>query len=63
MYTNFELEKIELKKIEFKNRTWRNKFSREIYIWEAIAEKVNSYKGKERKFWCRVMDLYNDKYC
>ncbi len=62
MDINLELEKRELEKIEFKNRTWRNKFSRELYIWEEIAEKVNSYKGKERKYWCRVMDLYNAKY-
>ena len=62
MDTNFELERIELEKIENKNRTWKNKFSRELYIWEAIAENINGYKGKERKYWCRVMDLYDAKY-
>lgn len=57
-----EEERKELEKIEYKKRTWKNKFSRELYIWEEIAENINGYTGKKRKYWERVMDLYKEKY-
>jgi hypothetical protein len=57
-----EQERKELEKIEYSKRTWNSKFMREMDIWEEIAMQINSTKGKEQKFWCRVMDLYNEKY-
>jgi hypothetical protein len=55
-------EKKELERIEHKNRTWRSKFAREMEIWEEIAMQINGYTGKKQKYWCRVMDLYHEKY-
>tara|TARA_R110000772_G_scaffold236340_1_gene347981 strand:+ start:409 stop:588 length:180 start_codon:yes stop_codon:yes gene_type:complete len=57
-----EEERKELERIEYQKRTWRSEFARKIEIFEAIAEQINSYKGKQKKYWCRVMDLYNEKY-
>ncbi len=57
-----EEEKKELERIEYKKRTWKSKFAREMEIWEEIAMQINSYTGKKRKYWCRVMDLYKEKY-
>ena len=57
-----EEAKKELEKIEYKNRTWQSEFSKQMSIWEEIAERINSCKGKEKKYWGLVMSLYNQKY-
>ena len=57
-----EEEKKELEKIEFSKSSWRSDFAREMDIWKAIAMQINSYKGDKQKYWCRVMDLFNEKY-
>lgn len=31
-------------------------------IWQDIAAKINSSKGKENKYWCKVMDLFKETY-
>jgi len=57
-----EKEQKELEKIEYEKRTWKSTFAREMEIWKAIAMQINSTKGKEKNYWCRVMDLYHEKY-
>jgi len=57
-----EEEQKELERIEHNKRTWRSDFIREREIWHGIAMQINSTKGKEQKYWIRVMDLYNKKY-
>ncbi len=52
----------ELAKIEYKKRTWNSKFIKELEIWEEIANNINGCKGKEKKYWIEVMDLYHKKY-
>jgi len=51
-----------LSKIEQKNKSYNNTFAREMSIWEDIAGWINGTTGKEKDFWCRVMDLYKEKY-
>jgi hypothetical protein len=57
-----EQAKKELKKIEYQKRTWDSKFMREQAIWDEIAMQINSYTGKNKEYWCLVMDLYKAKY-
>ena len=57
-----ESEKKELERIEHKNRTWRNQFMKEQSIFDEISMQINSCTGKEQKYWCRVMDLFKQKY-
>ncbi len=57
-----EDEKKELARIEYQKRTWNSKFMREKAIWDEIAMQINSYTGKDQDYWCRVMDLYHEKY-
>tara|TARA_R110000823_G_scaffold20409_2_gene62505 strand:- start:207 stop:386 length:180 start_codon:yes stop_codon:yes gene_type:complete len=57
-----EEERKELEIIENQETTWRSDFARKIAIFEAIAMQINSYKGKKQRYWCRVMDLYKEKY-
>ena len=57
-----EEEEKELERIEYKKRTWNNKFIREQAILDEIIMQINSYTGKKQDYWCRVMDLYKDKY-
>lgn len=57
-----EKERKELERIEYQKRTWNSKFIREFEIWEEIAMQINSYTGKKQDYWCRVMDLYKEKY-
>ena len=57
-----EEEKKELERIEYKKRTWKSEFARKMEIWEEIAMNINSYSGNKKDYWCRVMDLYNEKY-
>ena len=51
----------ELEKIEDSKEFWNSDFIREMEIWEEIAMQINSYKGKEKKFWEEVMDLHKSK--
>jgi|TARA_R100001460_G_scaffold81738_1_gene122655 hypothetical protein len=57
-----EKEKKELEIIVHKNRTWKSKFSKDMNIMMEIIMQINSNTGKNKKYWCRVMDLYKDKY-
>ena len=52
----------ELERIEYKKRTWNSKFIREQEIWSEISMQINSSKGKEQKYWGRVMSLFNKVY-
>jgi len=38
-----------------------NSFESKMDIWEDIVFNINNTKGKEQKYWCKVMDLYNEK--
>lgn len=51
-----------LQEIEHKMRTWRNPYFRKMEIYMEIAININSYKGKEQRFWMEVADLYDEKY-
>lgn len=57
-----EQERKELERIEYQNRTWNSKFMKEQAIWDEIAAQICSYSGKKQGYWCRVMDLYKEKY-
>jgi len=57
-----EEERKELERIEHQKRTWKSKIYRNMEIWKEIAMQINSNTGKKRKYWNRVMDLYNEKY-
>jgi hypothetical protein len=59
MMNNYEKE---LQKIENKHKFIKSKLTREMAIWEEIATYINEYKGKERKYWGNVMDLFRLKY-
>ena len=50
-----------LEKIEDSKKSWNSDFIRKMEIWEEIAMQINSYKGKEKKFWEEVMDLHKSK--
>lgn len=62
MFNKMEQEQKELEKIEHQKRTWNSKFMREQAIWDEIAIQINSYTGRKYEYWCRVMDLYKEKY-
>lgn len=51
-----------LQEIEHKMRTWKDPYNRKMEIFLEIAMQINSFKGKEQKFWQNVMDEYNTKY-
>ena len=55
-------EEKDLERIELTKTSWDSEFFRNMEIWKAIAMQINSYTGKEKKHWCRVMDLYHQKY-
>jgi hypothetical protein len=55
-------EEKELAEIENMATSWRSEIMRIQWIFEQIAEKINSTKDTEHDFWCRVMDLYLKKY-
>ena len=38
-----------------------NSFDSKMNIWEDIAININNTKGKNRKYWCKVMELYDEK--
>ena len=38
-----------------------NSFDSKMNIWEDIAFNINNTKGKNRKYWCKVMELYDEK--
>lgn len=52
----------ELEKIEYSKKSWKVQRFKEQQIWQEIAMQINSSKGYEQKFWCRVMDLFKEKY-
>ena len=54
--------KTALQEIEHKMRTWRNPYYRKMEILMYIIMQINSYKGKEQKFWGKVRDEYDNKY-
>jgi hypothetical protein len=57
-----EKEIEQLEKIEKQNSTFNSSFAKKIAIWEDIADEICASDGKENDFWCRVMDLYKEKY-
>ena len=38
-----------------------NSFESKMDIWKDIAFNINNTKGKEQKYWCKVMELYDEK--
>ena len=54
--------KLELERIEFKNKSWKSQFSKEMNMMMEIIGQINSTKGKEKKQWGEVMDLFRAKY-
>tara|TARA_R110000822_G_C14914076_1_gene450566 strand:+ start:263 stop:439 length:177 start_codon:yes stop_codon:yes gene_type:complete len=54
--------KLEFEKIERKNKSWKSQFSKEMNIMMEIITQINSTKGKEKKHWGEVMDLFKAKY-
>ena len=53
-----------LQEIELEKSFWKSAVFRRMEIWEAIAENINSHEKHsiEHQFWCRVMDLFHEKY-
>jgi len=54
--------KLELERIELKNKSWKSQFSKEMNIMMEIISQINSTKGKEKKHWEKVIDLFRAKY-
>ena len=54
--------KLELERIELKNKSWKSQFSKEMNIMMEIISQINSTKGKEKKHWEEVIDLFRAKY-
>ena len=54
--------KLELERIEFKNKSWKSQFSKEMNMMMEIIGQINSTKGKEKKHWEEVIDLFRAKY-
>ena len=54
--------RLEFEKIERKNKSWKSQFSKEMNIMMEIIGQINSTKGKEKKHWEKVIDLFRAKY-
>ena len=55
-------EKKNLKELSTKKEHGKINFQESFTYGEEIAENINGYTGKKRKYWERVMDLYKEKY-
>ena len=56
-----EEAKKELKKIEYKYKKYSNKFTRQKYVFEDIALKIDSNSGDKKKLFIEVRKLYSKK--
>ena len=59
---NEKTPKSVLQEIEHKMRSWKDPYYRKMEILMEIIMQINSFKGKEREFWCKVRDEYDKKY-
>jgi hypothetical protein len=53
---------IKIIKANIKPHQSYSNFATWMDIWEDIVIKINSTKGKEQKYWGKVMDLFKETY-